>query len=89
MSSSEEATLASESMCESQAQIIAKQTVETIVKMRTDAMFNTFSKHTLPMKEKTNSEDLFSPRKRRAPRRTELGESEAYQSRRSLLTNLF
>ena len=47
-------TLQAESMSASEEQFIAKQTIETLVKMRTDAMFDIFYKHTLQLKEKTH-----------------------------------
>ena len=73
-------TLQAESMSASEAQFIAKQTVETLTKMRSENMFDLFYKHVECLKDRTSTEDPVLPRKRKAPTRFEIGEGDTYHS---------
>ncbi len=68
------------SMSTSEAQAIAKMTVKTLQKMRTDDMFKLFFLHVDNLCERTNTEEPFLPRKRRTPVHFEVGEGDCHYS---------
>ena len=72
-------TLQTKSLSASEAQGIAKYTVQTLKGMRKD-MFELFFKHVEYLRERTDTEEPSLPRKRKAPKHIEVGEGDGYHS---------
>ena len=73
-------TLQNESLSAAEAQVIAGQTVETLKRMRSDEMFELFWKHVECLRVRTDTDEPTLPRKRKAPRRYEVGDGESHHS---------
>ena len=73
-------TLQNESLSAAEAQVIADQTVETLKRMRSDEMFELFWKHVECLRVRTDTDEPTLPRKRKAPRRYEVGDGESHHS---------
>ena len=73
-------TLQNESMCASEAQVIAKMTVQTLQSMRSDDTFRLFIQHVNVLRQRIGTEEPLLPRKRRAPVRFETGEGPCFHS---------
>ena len=73
-------TLQKESMSAAEAQEIAQLTVDTLKGMRNDDAFKLFFQLVESICERTNTEEAILPRKRKAPRRLEVGEGEGHHS---------
>ena len=68
------------SLSAAEPQLIAGQTVETLKTMRSDEMFELFWKHVECLRVRTDTDEPTLPRKRRLPRRYELGDGESHHS---------
>ena len=82
-------TLQTEKLAASQAQQIAKYTIQTLQGMRTDDAFSLFYEHVEGLRQHTDTEEPVLPRKGRAPSRYEIGEGEVYCSPTGSLSPLF
>ena len=67
-------TLQTESLSASEAQQIAKYTIQTLQSMRTDDIFELFFEYVESLHERTDTEEPTLPRKRRVPSRFEVGQ---------------
>ena len=65
-------------MSAAEVQKIAKLTVDTLKGMRSDDAFKLFFKLVESIREKTDTEEASLPRKRKEPRRLEVGYALAY-----------
>ena len=73
-------TLQKESMSAAEAQEIAKLTVDTLKGMRNDNLLMLFFQFLESLREKTDTEEVILPRRRKAPRHLEAEEGEGYHS---------
>ena len=73
-------TLQKDSLSAAEAQSVAKLTVTTLKKMRADEGFDLFFKLVLSLQGSTGTNPPILPRKRKAPRRYEVGSGEGYHS---------
>ena len=71
-------TLQKESLSAAEAQVIARQTVQTLKSIRNDEMFELFWKHLETLRERTDTREPVLPRKRRAPRHIEIGDADPH-----------
>ncbi len=69
-------TLQLKSLCAAEAQVIVGQTIKTLMSMRHDDAFSLFWKHMEILRVRTNSDEAVLPRKRKTPKRFEVGEGE-------------
>ena len=67
-------------MSASEAQQIAKYTIQTLQSTRTDDTFELFFEHVESLRKHTDTEEPTLPRKRRVPSRFEVGQGEGYYS---------
>ena len=73
-------TLQTQSLSASEAQQIAKYTIQTLQEMRIDVMFDVFFEYVESLRKRTDTEEPILPRKRRVPSRYEVGEGEGHHS---------
>ncbi len=71
-------TLQKQSLSASQAQHVAQLSVETLKRMRTSESFDSFYQLVEALRVKFIADPAVLPRKRRAPKRIEIGEGESY-----------
>ena len=74
------ATLQKQSLPAAEAQSIAEMTIKTLEGMRSDEAFGLFFKLVECVRKSTDTEEPSLPRKRKAPRRFEIGDGEGYHS---------
>ena len=73
-------TIQHENMSASEAQVIAKQTIRTLEKMRADEQFTLFFEYVNKVRENTHTDEPTLPRKRKMPSRFEEGQDDVYHS---------
>ena len=70
--------LQKQSLSAAQAQHVAQLTVETLKRMRTSESFDNFYQLVEALRVKFKADPAVLPRKRRAPKRIEIGEGESF-----------
>ncbi len=73
-------SLQAESMSAADGQAIAEKTIQTLKDMRSDSMLELFWKYVECMQKRTDTNEPLLPRKRKAPKRLEIGDGECYFS---------